>query len=208
MLMFSLFFCGLRAFQSPSMKSYPDNLHWAATPHPCHLTDCATDNSLHCDSSPYQILHIPGSENQTHAKQKANLIIIDIDQTILDSHEGADGPVFYQWARYGEGITVSPMDDSDLVLMFLEDPLPYQIVFRKYFFEFLDYVHRNCGFAADLMVYTRARHDYVLNIVMAINAYYNKNYLNYLHDDDGADLPPIHGLCFLTILMCTYDAYY
>ena len=204
----ALLFCGLaHALQTPLVKSYPHNQYWTASPYPylrprypdgsrhlypCHHTDRATDTLLQCDSSPYQILFIPGWENQTHAKQKDNLIIIDIDQTILDSHFGSEGPVFNKHARFGESVTFKALEDKDLVLTLLQDPLPYSIVFRKHFFETLDYAQRETGFNADLVVYTRARQDYAQNIVTAINAYYNKNYRNHKRDDAAA--PGMHDV--------------
>ena len=164
---------------------------------PCHYTDRATDDQLRCDPSPHQILFIPGAQNQTHAEQKENLIILDIDQTILDSHEGADGPLFYKYARYGRGYAVKPKEDNDLVLMCLQDPKPFSIVFRKGFFEFLRYVYEDVGFHADLVVYTRARHDYAVNVVMGINSYYDKNYRSH-HND-------VPGMHYLHFLSCMHD---
>ena len=203
-LLFVLLLSELYALHTPS---YPRSPYWSASRYPylrptypdgrrdlypCHYTDRPTDEQLHCDSSPPQILFIPGGQNQTHAKQKENLIIIDIDQTILDSHYGADGPVFYQYAMYKEGITLKPIADKDLVLMCIQDPKPYSIVFRKGFFEFLHFVHEDVGFSADLMDYTRARHDHATNIVIGINAYYDKIYRDNLnHTFAPSD---VHGL--------------
>ena len=63
---------------------------------PCHYNGRPADNRLHCDPSPYQLLFIPGSRNVSYAKQKKNLIVIDIDQTVLDAKSGFDGPIHWQ----------------------------------------------------------------------------------------------------------------
>ena len=147
-------------------------------PYVCHFNGGPADKYLHCDSSPYQILFIPGSYNQTYAKQKQNLIVIDIDQTILDVQSGFHGAIPKRHTRHQNGYGFKPQKDRDLVLMFLQEPREYSLVFRKHFFEFLHYVHTSSEFSADLVIYTRARYQYAAHVAIAINNYYNEQYRN------------------------------
>ena len=139
---------------------------------PCHYNGGPADERLHCDASQYQMLYTPGSHNQMITPQKENLIILDIDRTIMDMHFGFHGPV--PWEQMGYAFR--PRTNKDLVLMFMQDPREYMIVFRKHFFEFLRYVHTNQGFSADLAIYTRGRPEFAMEMVNQINKFYHLKY--------------------------------
>lgn len=139
-----LLFCGLYPIHS----------------YPCyHGERGPSDTMLSCDSSSLQILS--ESESQT---QKQNLIIFDIDATILDSQIGYHGPLFWKHARYGDVNAFKPHPEKDMVLMFLSEPREYSIIFRRHFFDFLDYVYKDSGFSSDLVIYHNGTPIYIYSL--------------------------------------------
>lgn len=158
---------------NPDSTSYPYNLSPAS---PCHQDSGPTDQSLQCDSSPHQILFVPGSRNLSDANQKENLIILDIDQTILEMHPGFHPAIPPNHTQSGvRGV----LDlQNNLAFMFMPKPRDLSIIFRRHFFDILHYMHTNSGFLADLVLYTRARYEYAAQIVFGINQCYNQRFHN------------------------------
>ena len=117
-----------------------------------------------CDSSPEQIILV---SNQGR-KQKTNLIILDIDLTILESAKGIH-----------EVIKTQKFDSSeDLELLSIDLSNQYSIIFRRHFFETLEYIHNNRGFIADIVLYTRASADYAEQVTLGIEELFKAKYQN------------------------------
>ena len=138
----------------------------------CHLVDGPKDQTLKCDASSHQIISVSNQES----KQKRNLIIFDVDHTILESKAG-----------YHDVLKISNTKrkcmfeaGKDLELLLLGPPYTGKcsMVFRRHFFELLKYIHRDEGLNADLAMYTRARPNYARQVELGIDDFYRANYDN------------------------------
>ena len=146
----------------------------------CHPIDGPRNQLLRCDSSPNQIIFNSNRHNHTKQKQKLNLIIFDIDLTILESVSGFHRALPSKILQSPIPNAIHNFCDSsfDLELLFVdvEKPCKYSVVFRKHFFDLLKYIHVGTGYSADLVLYTRARPLYVQQIVRGITKCYNRKY--------------------------------
>ena len=138
------------------------------------------DASLHCSSSSQQIVF-----HSNQAKQKQNLIILDIDKTIMESIEGIHEAIPMQFRNNAERFPFSQIYDKSLDLHLLlivcifgrMQTTKYSIVFRKHFFDFLGYIHSDQ--LADLALYTRGRPDYAQQITLGITECYKTKHPNH-----------------------------
>ena len=137
----------------------------------CHRYGGPGDQNLRCDSSPNQIVF--NSDQQ--CQQKQNLIVFDIDLTILESARGFHDAIPLKYRQ--NGTHCFSHEDIGLDMMFIQSPCPYSVVFRHRFLDVLEYIHTNL-FSADLVLYTRARWEYALEIAVGITRYYNLKYNN------------------------------
>ena len=158
-------------------------------PNPCHEFGGPTDRRLQCDSSPHQILYMPGTKTLQPQQQRPNLIIFDIDQTILESKDGFHEAIPKQIQNVSNNVLVMDPQMS-VVLMFMQHPNKFTILFRRHLFEVLKYVHASARFSADLALYTRARYEYAAQIALGINKCYNEKYHN--RSDHLSMYPPHH----------------
>jgi len=145
----------------------------------CHVDGGPMDSKLRCDSSHHQIVMTEKRKYQGNHAQKRNLIILDIDYTILEAVRGSPSLLDARKLPFHE-IHVGPLDLELLFIgfFFKSGTQKYSMVFRKYFFDFLDYVHLNSGFSADLVLYTRARPDYAREVALGIDECFKRKYRN------------------------------
>ena len=141
--------------------------------------------SSKCESSPHQIVFRSESIDQ-----KRNLIIFDLDQTILESVEGFHEavPSKYHHNRAGNEFNAlcDPSQDFEFVrsrnakldLLLLHKPRNFSIVFRKHFFDVLEYIHTDHSFSADIVMYTRAGSMYAQQVTLGITEIYKTKYHN------------------------------
>ena len=152
-------------------------LIFTAEPHqtqqPCHSNGPAY-NVLSCDSSADQII----SSVEQGTEQKPNLIIFDVDFTILESTEGFHQAIPSKHRQ-------PPMDptapDFNLIyqreILFIHSPKS-SIIFRKHFFEFLKYIHTDIAYSADMILYASARPTYTQQVAQGITQCFKKKYRN------------------------------
>ena len=153
----------------------------------CH-TECGPmDPGLRCDSSNDQIV-IGVERNQASlSSQKRNLIILDIDLTILEAARGIPDKLEaakLPFHHIHEG-------RLDLELLFIGFIIGSQIdkfsmVFRKHFFDFLVNINANSEFSADLVLYTAARPEYALQVALGIEEIFRTKYRNNSHADSNS----------------------
>ena len=140
---------------------------------PCHMTDGPMDKRLKCDSSPQQIV----SSVHAKIKQKKNLIIIEIKDAILQPEwkfHGFSPPSVYHQSAQDLPFHLYLDDISGVELLFLYQPEPLVIVFRKHLFETLEYIFSNS--TADLVIYTRQNSEYAEQVSRAIEERFKQKY--------------------------------
>ena len=136
----------------------------------CHRYGAPKDSTLRCDDSPRQVIF----KSDRQSQQKRNLLIFDIDSTILEASSGFHASIPPLLRR--NGTQCLTQSDLDLDLLFLQQPSPFSIVFRNRFLDLLEYLHFGDGFSADLVLYTRATSDYALEIAVGIVKGYNAKF--------------------------------
>ena len=144
----------------------------------CHSDGGPMNHKLRCDSAHHQIVLGVGWDGG-ETLQKRNLIILDIDLTILEAAKGIpDGLVagklpFHQ-------IHPGQIDLEVLFIGFIFDSETHKrsIVFRKHFFDFLIYINENSEFSADLVLYTAARPEYARQVALGIDEVFQTKYGN------------------------------
>ena len=154
---------------------------------PCHGYGGPRDRRLRCDPSPHQIVFDSNNRDQT-SKQKRNLIIFDVDLTILESMHGFHAAIPPEYRQNGTQFLFK--EDMNLEMMFVENPCPFSVLFRNHFLDILEYIHTDFGFSADIVLYTRARCDYAMEIALGIIKCYN---LKYNNDSDNLGMFCIHS---------------
>ena len=156
--------CLLVAFVCSSPKDHRKRIR-------CHDNDGPSDLKLRCDSSAHQIVSV----SDGHA-QKQNLIIFDIDLTILEAMRGfhAAMPLKVRENTARVSLCIFCKKGLGLDLMFIQQP-EYSIVFREHFFQILEYMHSH---STDLVLYTRARPEYAQQVAVGITACFKKVYSN------------------------------
>ena len=140
----------------------------------CHH-DGPRNYDLRCDSSAHQI--VIGS-NESVTKQKQNLIIFDIDHTILESIQGFHDaiPSKHSLSKVDTPFSVLWHRRKHFELLFIHKPRHFSIVFRKHFLRILKYIHTDSGFLADLVLYTRANPNYARLVAQGIAKCYKTKY--------------------------------
>ena len=130
------------------------------------------NKTLKCDSSNHQII----STRNNGAKQKKNLIIIEIKDVILQPEWRFHGSIPSSKHAYQIPFHIYVDGTSALELLFLYKPEECVIVFRKQFFETLEYIYLNS--AMDLIIYTRGNPEYAKQISRAIDQRFIQKYGN------------------------------
>ena len=150
---------------------------------PCHRHYGPEDTSLRCDSSHHQIIFPADKSEIRKSKQKRNLVVFDIDLTILESmhgfHKALPIEIRENKVRGVNIVHTVCSSNTNLELLFMHEPCKYSIVFRRAFFNLLEYFHTDSGFVADLILYTRARPIYAQQVTIGIHQCYNSKYESY-----------------------------
>ena len=145
----------------------------------CHTNGGPMDHKLKCDSSRHQIV-LRAKQNQP---QKRNLIIFDIDFTILEAAEG--WPLKLDVAKCPFCQVHGKLDLELVFIGFImaSKTWKYSLVFRRQFFDFLVDIHTNSGYSADLVLYTECRPDYAKQVAFGIDECFKRKY----HNMSGTD---------------------
>ena len=158
----------------------------------CHTNGGPIDTSSRCDSSSQQIVYC---SNQ--AKQKRNLIIFDIDLTILEAipgfHDALPAALQNNAAKFHFTPLYNKVLDLNLLLIVCVDisdgeQSRYSIVFRKHFFDLLKYIHFDQAYSADLVLYTRGSPRYARKITLGITECYKAKYPNHNISDSSVNI--------------------
>ena len=187
-----LFVCLLHLMPASNQRFNPYHCHGDVGPN-------------RCDSSPNQIVF-----SEQTKQQKSNLIILDINQTILESINGFHKsiPQKYRFnkkpGQFNDFWMPIPFEQTtDIInlrrnatrcsfnayktyesdLLFIEKPIEHSIIFRKHFFHFLKYIDTNYAFSADLILYTQSGPKYALLIALGITEFYRSKYYNLVEDN-------------------------
>ena len=139
---------------------------------PCHPANGPMNKTLKCDSSSHQII----SSRSNGAKQKKNLIIIEIKDVILQPEWRFHVPIPSSKHAYQIPFYVYVDGTTALELLFLYKPEECVIVFRKQFFETLEYIYSNS--AMDLIIYARVKPEYANQIANSIDHRFIQKYGN------------------------------
>ena len=157
---------------------YVNIMHSTDWKYACHTNGGPMDSSLHCNSSSQQIVFF-----SNEAKQKRNLIIFDIDQTIMEAIPEFHNAVPLTFRNLAERCPFSQLyvKSLDLHLLLIvcnvgTHTSKYSVVFRKHFFDLLGYIRLDKGYSSDLALYTRGRPDYAQQIALGITECYKARY--------------------------------
>ena len=132
------------------------------------------DHHLKCDSSRHQIV--------LRAKpkaQKRNLIIFDIDYTILEAEKGWSGKLNAAKCPFCH-VHRGQVDSELIFIGFIVDSemYKYSLVLRRHFFELLLDTHANKAISADLVLYTKAYSGYARLVALGIDECLKRKYGN------------------------------